>query len=291
MQLESSLRPYLPSLFIPTTMGAATTEEEEEDEERAAAMGPACTPHQRELFYRKKRLLLLDLHLPPRRQHLLQSPMSPSPSSPSSPPAPPGGDQAAAAAEEDAARGGGGCEHAQDSPSGGDGCACDEFRMYAFKVRPCARGRGHDWTSCPFAHAGEKARRRDPRLFRYSGSACQEYRREGSCPRGDACGFAHGVFECWLHPERYRTMPCRDGRACCRKVCFFAHSPCELRVPREGGAAAPSSSSCSSSSSNVVALVAPGGGEDGRCNHATFHGVAGGGTVWPDLGWVEELVM
>ena len=30
---------------------------------------------------------------------------------------------------------------------------------------------------CPFAHPGEKARRRDTRKFRYSGTACPEYRK------------------------------------------------------------------------------------------------------------------
>jgi Zinc finger C-x8-C-x5-C-x3-H type (and similar) len=28
----------------------------------------------------------------------------------------------------------------------------------------------------------------------------------GSCERGDSCPYAHGVFECWLHPARYRTQ-------------------------------------------------------------------------------------
>ncbi len=37
--------------------------------------------------------------------------------------------------------------------------------------------------------------------------------------RGDACGFAHGVFEAWLHPSRYRTQLCKDGVACYRSVC------------------------------------------------------------------------
>ncbi|PKA59023.1 Zinc finger CCCH domain-containing protein 2 [Apostasia shenzhenica] len=107
--------------------------------------------------------------------------------------------------------------------------SCDEFRMYEFKVRRCARGRAHDWTECPYAHPGEKARRRDPRKFHYSGVACPEFRK-GSCRKGDACEFAHGVFECWLHPARYRTQPCKDGTACRRRVCFFAHTPEQLRV-------------------------------------------------------------
>jgi hypothetical protein len=110
-----------------------------------------------------------------------------------------------------------------------DAYACDEFRMYEFKVRRCARGRSHDWTDCPFAHPGEKARRRDPRRFHYSGTTCPDFRK-GGCRRGDSCEFAHGVFECWLHPARYRTQPCKDGVACRRRICFFAHTPDQLRV-------------------------------------------------------------
>ncbi|KFK40348.1 hypothetical protein AALP_AA3G362300 [Arabis alpina] len=114
-----------------------------------------------------------------------------------------------------------------DSPI--DAYSCDHFRMYEFKVRRCARGRSHDWTECPYAHPGEKARRRDPRKFHYSGVACPEFRK-GGCKRGDGCEFSHGVFECWLHPARYRTQPCKDGGGCRRRVCFFAHSPDQLRV-------------------------------------------------------------
>ncbi|KAI0488069.1 hypothetical protein KFK09_027893 [Dendrobium nobile] len=110
-----------------------------------------------------------------------------------------------------------------------DAYSCDEFRMYEFKIRRCARGRSHDWTECPYAHPGEKARRRDPKIYHYSGTACPDFRK-GNCKRGDACEYAHGVFECWLHPARYRTQPCKDGTACRRRVCFFAHTPEQLRV-------------------------------------------------------------
>ncbi|GMI92711.1 tandem zinc finger 3, Arabidopsis thaliana oxidation-related zinc finger 2 [Hibiscus trionum] len=110
-----------------------------------------------------------------------------------------------------------------------DACSCDHFRMFEFKVRRCARGRAHDWTECPYAHPGEKARRRDPRMCHYSGTVCPDFRK-GNCRKGDACEFAHGVFECWLHPARYRTQPCKDGTGCRRRVCFFAHTPDQLRV-------------------------------------------------------------
>ncbi|KAI3965046.1 hypothetical protein MKX01_013977 [Papaver californicum] len=110
-----------------------------------------------------------------------------------------------------------------------DPYASDEFRIYEFKIRRCMRSRSHDWTDCPFAHPGEKARRRDPRRYHYSGNACSDFRR-GNCMRGDSCEFSHGVFECWLHPTRYRTQVCKDGLNCKRKVCFFAHTPKQLRV-------------------------------------------------------------
>ncbi|CAK8568409.1 unnamed protein product [Lathyrus sativus] len=106
----------------------------------------------------------------------------------------------------------------------------DHFRMFEYKVRKCQRGRSHDWTECPYSHPGEKARRRDPRKFHYSGTPCSEFRRLGNCTKGDSCYFAHGVFECWLHPSRYRTQLCNDGTACRRRVCFFAHTIDQLRL-------------------------------------------------------------
>nr|XP_043638699.1 zinc finger CCCH domain-containing protein 2-like [Erigeron canadensis] len=111
----------------------------------------------------------------------------------------------------------------------GDPYAADHFRIYEFKVRKCTRSRSHDWTDCPFAHPGEKARRRCPRRYNYLGTVCADFRR-GSCSRGDLCEFAHGVFECWLHPSRYRTEACKDGKNCQRKICFFAHTQRQLRV-------------------------------------------------------------
>lgn len=114
----------------------------------------------------------------------------------------------------------------------------DQFRMHEFKVKRCPRARPHDWTQCPFAHPGEKARRRDPRRYKYSGTACPEFRKSGCCRRGDACPFAHGVFECWLHPSRYRTQLCTDGTSCRRRVCFFAHVESELRHPEDDPAIA-----------------------------------------------------
>ncbi|GAV57289.1 zf-CCCH domain-containing protein/Ank_2 domain-containing protein [Cephalotus follicularis] len=121
----------------------------------------------------------------------------------------------------------------------------DEFRMYSFKVRPCSRAYSHDWTECPFVHPGENARRRDPRKFHYSCVPCPDFRK-GACRRGDMCEYAHGVFECWLHPAQYRTRLCKDGTSCARRVCFFAHTAEELRpLYVSTGSAVPSRSSTS----------------------------------------------
>ncbi|KAL4434427.1 hypothetical protein ABPG75_000868 [Micractinium tetrahymenae] len=118
----------------------------------------------------------------------------------------------------------------------------DEFRMFSFKIDCCPRlAESHDWTLCPFQHPGEKARRRDPRCFKYQGVPCPDFRK-GTCKRGDACTYAHGVFECWLHPSRYRTQLCKEGAACRRSVCFFAHAVDQLREPTKTGESAESHS-------------------------------------------------
>ncbi|XP_044468305.1 zinc finger CCCH domain-containing protein 30-like [Mangifera indica] len=127
----------------------------------------------------------------------------------------------------------------------------DEFRMYSFKVRPCSRAYSHDWTECPFVHPGENARRRDPRKFHYSCVPCPDFRK-GACRRGDMCEYAHGVFECWLHPAQYRTRLCKDGTNCARRVCFFAHTPEELRpLYVSTGSAVPSPRSSTSGATGM----------------------------------------
>ncbi|KAJ7982210.1 Zinc finger CCCH domain-containing protein [Quillaja saponaria] len=99
--------------------------------------------------------------------------------------------------------------------------ATDEFRMFSFKIRPCSRAYSHDWTE-----------------------------------RGDMCEYAHGVFECWLHPAQYRTRLCKDGTSCDRRVCFFAHAAEELRpLYVSTGSAVPSPRS-SASAPNVMDMAA-----------------------------------
>ncbi|KAG8380812.1 hypothetical protein BUALT_Bualt06G0055400 [Buddleja alternifolia] len=130
----------------------------------------------------------------------------------------------------------------------------DEFRMYSFKVTPCSRAYSHDWTECPFVHPGENARRRDPRKYNYTCVPCPEFKK-GSCAKGDACEYAHGVFESWLHPAQYRTRLCKDETGCSRKVCFFAHKHEELRpLYASTGSGMPSPKSVSINSLDVTTL-------------------------------------
>ncbi|XP_052186749.1 zinc finger CCCH domain-containing protein 29 [Diospyros lotus] len=132
--------------------------------------------------------------------------------------------------------------------------ATDDFRMYSFKVKPCSRAYSHDWTECPFVHPGENARRRDPRKYQYSCVPCPEFRK-GACAKGDACEYAHGVFESWLHPAQYKTRLCKDETGCSRKVCFFAHKPEELRpLYALTGSAMPSPKSVPSSAVDMATL-------------------------------------
>lgn len=135
--------------------------------------------------------------------------------------------------------------------------ATDEFRMYSFKIRPCSRAYSHDWTECPFVHPGENARRRDPRKFHYSCVPCPEFRK-GACRRGDLCEYAHGVFECWLHPAQYRTRLCKDGTSCMRRVCFFAHTSEELRplyLSSGSGVASPRSAATAANAMDMASAL------------------------------------
>ncbi|CAN4098730.1 unnamed protein product [Withania somnifera] len=134
----------------------------------------------------------------------------------------------------------------------------DDFRMYIFKVKPCSRAYSHDWTECPFVHPGENARRRDPSKYHYSCVPCPDFRK-GICQRGDTCEYAHGIFECWLHPAQYRTRMCKDEINCNRRVCFFAHKSEELRpvYPSTGSAMLSPGSYSNGASSFEITSITP----------------------------------
>jgi hypothetical protein len=110
--------------------------------------------------------------------------------------------------------------------------------VHVFQVVPCAKTFSHKWTLCPCAHIGETARRRCPRTVNYKAVLCPLVKavsrspwsgtgfatsctwphrfpcpadlQKKTCPLGDACGYAHNVFEHWLHPSR-----CAPARGRC----------------------------------------------------------------------------
>ncbi|GLC58241.1 hypothetical protein PLESTB_001336900 [Pleodorina starrii] len=86
----------------------------------------------------------------------------------------------------------------------------DSFWTDEFKVVPCAKTYSHKWTLCPCAHIGETARRRCPRSVNYKAVLCPLVKAKKPCPLGDNCGYAHNVFEHWLHPSRYKTRVSGD---------------------------------------------------------------------------------
>jgi hypothetical protein len=87
----------------------------------------------------------------------------------------------------------------------------------------------------PIHAQGELARHPDPSRFTYAILSCPEYAESkrqlqlaGSnapptCSRGLGCGYAHGIFETWMHPTRFRTVMCNGDADCPRRICFFAH--------------------------------------------------------------------
>lgn len=48
-----------------------------------------------------------------------------------------------------------------------------------------------------YAHPKEKARRRDPRVYKYASTPCPESLKGVSCGRGVDCPYAHSVYEYW----------------------------------------------------------------------------------------------
>jgi len=94
-------------------------------------------------------------------------------------------------------------------------------QQYAFKILPCAKRTSHDWTTCPFVHPGEKARRRDPRVYSYLAVPCPDVKQVRWC----------GACVC-LQRTGSRTAAMRADRAAAPFHCALTplHSPARLRL-------------------------------------------------------------
>ncbi|KAF6255168.1 hypothetical protein COO60DRAFT_1537054 [Scenedesmus sp. NREL 46B-D3] len=108
----------------------------------------------------------------------------------------------------------------------------DDFLQFTYKIVSCDKTWRHDYATCPFSHPGESSERRHPSAYLpfMCGSTQHSTDLKEKCPFGTSCKYAHGHFELWLHPGRFRTKLCSLRGNCRRSVCFFAHSEAELRV-------------------------------------------------------------
>jgi hypothetical protein len=113
-----------------------------------------------------------------------------------------------------------------------------DFFMWTYKTQWCPIGSFHDWQECIYAHNYQDYRR-DPRLG-YSTVVCPDWEKvnrdpkyQSRCPRGFACGFAHGAKEQLYHPAYFRSVLCNDhfhGKRCPRgRQCAFFHKKKEKR--------------------------------------------------------------
>eukprot|EP00775_Hariotina_reticulata_P013425 gene13425-13553_t len=89
----------------------------------------------------------------------------------------------------------------------------DQFLQYTYKVVPCDKTWRHDYSTCPFAHSGESSERRHPSTYLpfMCNSTQHSTDLKEKCPFGTSCKYAHGHFELWLHPGRFRTKMCSLG--------------------------------------------------------------------------------
>lgn len=53
-----------------------------------------------------------------------------------------------------------------------DRAAAPRLAPPPLQVRLCPNNSVHDWSVCPWAHEGERARRRDPATHNYASIAC-----------------------------------------------------------------------------------------------------------------------
>ena len=117
-------------------------------------------------------------------------------------------------------------------------CARGELCPYAHNVfeywlHPTRRVAGSKALSrevslCGAPHAFVRGPRPDPGVLS-CGTARQLAIPSHQAKRGFTEGGTRMMLVC--HAHRYRTQLCNDGTSCKRRVCFFAHTLPELRVP------------------------------------------------------------
>ena len=109
------------------------------------------------------------------------------------------------------------------------------IELCRFRTSWCAKRYDHDPILCAFGHVDVNKGwlRRDPSDYGYIDMMCPHIllssRLEGyafnTCPDGIFCSYAHSKEECLYHPQRYKTIQCKNGpTSCCLKeICPNVH--------------------------------------------------------------------
>lgn len=89
-------------------------------------------------------------------------------------------------------------------------CLCLLHLNLPAQVKRCPLALAHSWSQCPFAHAGERATRRDPLKFQYSATMCPDYKK-ASChacltrcnQHAPSVMELQQLFQCSLVPQQH----------------------------------------------------------------------------------------
>lgn len=72
----------------------------------------------------------------------------------------------------------------------------------------------HDFTACPWLHPGERARRRDPRIFKYSSTLCPGVKKVSVNSPLWQTALAHQASPAHSVSPQSCILRCRSGRLC-----------------------------------------------------------------------------
>jgi hypothetical protein len=126
--------------------------------------------------------------------------------------------------------------------------------MTLHKTKECRNDKKHDVGNCPYWHNDSDRRRNPYGTIRYTHLICEDKSKggKGGCREGDACLFAHNLFEQMFHPLKFKTIPCnRANKGCHHAICGYYHTKEEQRRLQRRDPAAPAAAAAGSTSSTA----------------------------------------
>lgn len=101
-------------------------------------------------------------------------------------------------------------------PLGAQPCTAASPNPHALQVAPCHKRYAHDWSTCPYSHPRDAARRRDPRVHPHTGVACPAMKQ--------VCRHALGQRACQMRAAARQAA----SRATCGAALTGQHAPVGL---------------------------------------------------------------